>query len=59
MAAATSVFIDEHRKRMIRWVICASVASVVFITILAYLLVPTPPDPSSIDSNQAAQTTHK
>jgi len=58
VTAATSVFIDEHRKRMVRWLILASLTSVVFISILAYILVPNPPDPSTIDSSQAAQSSH-
>ena len=59
MAAATSVFIDEHRKRMVRWLILAGLASIVFVSVLAYLLVPKPPDPSTIDAGQSAQTANR
>ncbi len=56
MSAATSVFIVEHQKRMTRWLIGVTLASVVFIGILAYLLVPQPPEPSSVDPTTPAQT---
>jgi hypothetical protein len=59
MAAASSVFIDEHRKRMVRRLLIASLTSVAFIAILAYILVPNPPDPSSIDSAQASPTANQ
>lgn len=59
MTAASSSLIVEHRQRMVRWLIVASMASLIFVGILAYLLVPNPPDPNSIDSTQSAQIIHK
>lgn len=59
MAAASSSLTVEHHQRMVRWLMIASMVSLIFVGILAYLLVPNPPDPNTIDSGQAAQTTHR
>ena len=58
VSTAGSVFIVEHQKRMARWLIVVSLASALFVGVLAYFLVPQPPEPSSVDPNATAQTSN-